>query len=113
MLRQQNSCSNSSSIWLLWMLDTAGKAPADVTAREGAADLPDYVAEGAKENWTAEVFDLELMKGAAAPSEGELMTTLQLAMRCVASAPAQPDMDEVVHVLHDLHPGEQFQTQLA
>lgn len=110
MLRQQNSCSNSSSIWL----ETAGKAPADVTAREGAADLPDYVAEIAKENWTAEVFDLELMKGAAAPSEEELMTTLQLAMRCVASAPAsRPDMDEVVHVLHDLHPGEQFRTQLA
>jgi hypothetical protein len=108
MLRQQNSCSNSSSIWLLCMVETAGKAPADV------ADLPDYVAEVAKENWTTEVFDLELMKGAAAPSEEELMTTLQLAMRCVASAPAsRPDMDEVVHVLHDLHPGEQFRTQSA
>jgi hypothetical protein len=96
------------------MLETAGKAPADVTAREGATDLPDYVAEVAKENWTAEVFDLELMKGAAAPSEEELITALQLAMRCVASAPAsRPDMDEVVRVLHDLHPGEQFRTQSA
>jgi hypothetical protein len=92
-------------------LKTAGKAPGDVTAREGAVDLPDYVAEVVKENWTAEVFDLELMKGPAAPSEEELMTALQLAMRCVTPAPAsRPEMDEVVHLLQDLQPEEQVQS---
>jgi hypothetical protein len=89
----------------------AGKAPGDVTAREGAVDLPDYVAEVVKENWTAEVFDLELMKGPAAPSEEELMTALQLAMRCVTPAPAsRPEMDEVVRLLQDLQPEEQVQS---
>jgi hypothetical protein len=69
------------------------------------------VAEVVKENWTAEVFDLELMKGPAAPSEEELMTALQLAMRCVTPAPAsRPEMDEVVRLLQDLQPEEQVQS---
>jgi len=113
-IKKASTKSDVYSFGIILLELLTGKAPADVTAREGAADLPDYVAEVAKENWTAEVFDLELMKGAAAPSEEELITALQLAMRCVASAPAsRPDMDEVVRVLHDLHPGEQFQTQSA
>ncbi|CAM6060399.1 unnamed protein product [Sphagnum tenellum] len=108
-IKKASTKSDVYSFGIILLELLTGKAPADVTAREGAADLPDYVAEVAKENWTAEVFDLELMKGAAAPSEEELITALQLAMRCVASAPAsRPDMDEVVRVLHDLHPGEQF-----
>lgn len=64
-----------------------------------------------KENWTAEVFDLELMKGAAAPSEEDLMTALQLAMRCVSNPPSQrPEMEDVVRLLEDLHPEERFQS---
>jgi hypothetical protein len=58
-----------------------------VSTTEGALDLPDYVAGIVKENWTAEVFDVELMKGSNAPSEEELMTALQLAMRCVSPPP--------------------------
>lgn len=90
----------------------AGKAPQDVSTTDGALDLPDYVAGIVKENWTAEVFDLELMKGAAAPTEEELMTALQLAMRCVSPLPSErPEMDAIIRTLEELsHSEERFQS---
>ena len=82
-----------------------------MSTTEGALDLPDYVAGIVKENWTAEVFDVELMKGPNAPSEEELMTALQLAMRCVSPAPAErPEMDAIIRALEELHPEERFQS---
>ncbi|CAK9221577.1 unnamed protein product [Sphagnum jensenii] len=93
----------SFGILLLELL--TGKAPADVSATEGALDLPDYVAGIVKENWTAEVFDVELLKGPNAPSEEELMTALQLAMRCVTNPPSdRPEMYEILRNLEDLSP---------
>jgi hypothetical protein len=62
--------------------------PTDVSAIEGALDLLDYVVGIVKDNWTMEVFDLELLKGPYAPSKEELMTTLQLAMWCVTNPPS-------------------------
>jgi hypothetical protein len=61
--------------------------PTDVNVIEGVLDLPDYVTWIVKDNWTMEVFGLELLKGPCAPSEEELMTTLQLVMRCVTNPP--------------------------
>jgi hypothetical protein len=83
-----------------------------VSTTEGALDLPDYVAGIVKENWTAEVFDVELMKGSNAPSEEELMTALQLAMRCVSPPPSErPEMEAVIRALEELHPEpERFQS---
>ncbi|CAK9230262.1 unnamed protein product [Sphagnum troendelagicum] len=110
-IKRASTKSDVYSFGIILLELLTGKAPGDVTAREGAVDLPDYVAEVVKENWTAEVFDLELMKGPAAPSEEELMTALQLAMRCVTPAPAsRPEMDEVVRLLQDLQPEEQVQS---
>jgi hypothetical protein len=62
--------------------------PADVSATEGVLDLTDYVARIVKDNWTMEVFDLELLKGPCAQSEEELMIALQLAMWCVTNPPS-------------------------
>jgi hypothetical protein len=62
--------------------------PTDVSAIEGALDLLDYVVGIVKDNWTMEVFDLELFKGPYAPSKEELMTALQLAMWCVTNPPS-------------------------
>ncbi|CAM6047590.1 unnamed protein product [Sphagnum compactum] len=110
-IKRASTKSDVYSFGIILLELLTGKAPGDVTAREGAVDLPDYVAEVVKENWTAEVFDLELMKGPAAPSEEELMTALQLAMQCVTPAPAsRPEMDEVVRLLQDLQPEEQVQS---
>ncbi len=61
--------------------------PTDVSATKGVLDLPNYVTGIVKDNWTMEVFDLELLKGPCAPSKEELMTALQLAMRCVTNPP--------------------------
>lgn len=79
-----------------------------MSTTDGALDLPDYVAGIVKENWTAEVFDLELMKGASAPTEEELMTALQLAMRCVSPQPSErPDMVAIIRALEELNHSEE------
>ncbi len=62
--------------------------PMDVSAIEGALDLPDYLLGILKDNWTMEVFDLKLLKGPYAPSKEELMTTLQPLMPCVTNPPS-------------------------
>ncbi|CAN5958970.1 unnamed protein product [Sphagnum jensenii] len=103
--KKPNTKSDVYSFGIVLLELLTGKAPADVSATEGALDLPDYVAGIVKENWTAEVFDLELLKGPYAPSEEELMTALQLAMRCVTNPPSdRPEMDEVLRNLEELSP---------
>eukprot|EP01018_Ginkgo_biloba_P004789 Gb_07184 [translate_table: standard] len=81
-----------------------GKAPGESMAADNGMDLPEWVASIVKEEWTNEVFDLELMKDAATSGD-ELLNTLQLAMHCVDPSPsARPDMDEVVHQLEEIKP---------
>lgn len=110
-LKKATTKSDVYSFGIVLLELLTGKAPQDVSTTDGAIDLPDYVAGIVKENWTAEVFDLELMKGAAAPTEEELMTALQLAMRCVSPAPSErPDMDEIIRSLAELRPDERFQS---
>jgi hypothetical protein len=62
--------------------------PVDVNATKGALNLPNYVTRIVKDNWTMEVFDLELFKGPYAPSKEKLMIALQLAMQCVTNPPS-------------------------
>ncbi|KAG0580177.1 hypothetical protein KC19_4G154000 [Ceratodon purpureus] len=110
-LKKATTKSDVYSFGIVLLELLTGKAPQDVSSTDGALDLPDYVASIVKENWTAEVFDVELMKGSNAPSEEELMTALQLAMRCVSPPPAdRPEMDEIIRSLQELHPRERFQS---
>ncbi|GLJ37119.1 hypothetical protein SUGI_0752710 [Cryptomeria japonica] len=81
-----------------------GKAPGESMTADSGMDLPQWVASIVKEEWTNEVFDLELMKDAATSGD-ELLNTLQLAMHCVDPTPSsRPDMDEVVHRLEEIKP---------
>lgn len=81
-----------------------GKAPGESMTADNGMDLPEWVASIVKEEWTNEVFDLELLKDAAICGD-ELLNTLQLAMQCVDPTPSsRPDMDEVVHRLDDIKP---------
>ncbi len=64
------------------------ETPVDVSATEGALNLPNYVAGIIKDNWTMKVFDLKLFKGPYAPSKEKLMIALQLAMQCVTNPPS-------------------------
>lgn len=92
----------SFGIVLLELL--TGKAPGEPMTADNGMDLPEWVASIVKEEWTNEVFDLELMKEAS-NSGDELLNTLQLAMHCVDPNPSsRPDMEEVVHQLEEIKP---------
>ncbi|KAL1808115.1 hypothetical protein ACET3Z_025105 [Daucus carota] len=78
-----------------------GKSPNE--GREGV-DLPQWVSSILKEEWTNEVFDLELMGDTSDVNE-ELLKTLQLAMHCVNSSPtARPEAREVLQKLEEIKP---------
>ncbi|WJX48936.1 Probably inactive leucine-rich repeat receptor-like protein kinase imk2 [Trifolium repens] len=78
-----------------------GKPPGEPT---NGMDLPQWVASIVKEEWTNEVFDLELMRDA--PTIGdELLNTLKLALHCVDPSPsARPEVKQVLQQLEEIKP---------
>jgi hypothetical protein len=80
-----------------------GKAPSQASADGDTIDLPKWVQSTVREEWTAEVFDLELMR--YQNIEGEMVSMLQIAMQCVDPVPERrPKMSHVVSLLEDVHP---------
>ncbi|RWW71583.1 hypothetical protein BHE74_00020663 [Ensete ventricosum] len=79
-----------------------GKPAADGGA--SAVDLPRWVQSVVREEWTAEVFDLELMRYKGI--EEEIVAMLQIAMSCTAVVPDQrPNMSNVVKMIENIHGG--------
>lgn len=78
-----------------------GKSPSGAT---DGLDLPQWVASIVKEEWTNEVFDVELMRDA--PNIGdELLNTLKLALHCVDPTPtARPEAEQVLQKLEEIKP---------
>ncbi|KAG1330653.1 putative leucine-rich repeat receptor-like protein kinase [Cocos nucifera] len=67
----------------------------------GVINLPRWVQSVVREEWTAEVFDLELMRYKGI--EEEMMGMLQIALRCTATAPDQrPRIDHVVKMIEEI-----------
>lgn len=93
----------SFGVLLLELL--TGKAPNQASLGEEGIDLPRWVQSVVREEWTAEVFDVELMR--YQNIEEEMVQLLQIAMACVSTVPDQrPAMQEVVRMMEDMNRGE-------
>ncbi|KAL6351074.1 hypothetical protein AAG906_031660 [Vitis piasezkii] len=67
----------------------------------GVVDLPRWVQSVVREEWTAEVFDLELMR--YKDIEEEMVGLLQIAMACTTPSPDQrPKMSYVVKMIEEI-----------
>lgn len=99
----QKSDVYSFGVLLLEML--TGKAPIQSSGREEAIDLPRWVRSVVREEWTAEVFDVELLRYQNV--EEEMVQMLQIALWCVEKIPdTRPSMDEVVRMIDEIRKSE-------
>ncbi|KAI6681222.1 hypothetical protein NL676_035103 [Syzygium grande] len=83
-----------------------GKLPTQLRMEQGV-DLPAWVVSVVREEWTAEVFDLELMR--YHDPEEEMVELLQVAISCVSpNSHERPQMSEVRRKIEELcSPGGQ------
>uniref|UniRef100_A0A0D9XW26 Protein kinase domain-containing protein n=1 Tax=Leersia perrieri TaxID=77586 RepID=A0A0D9XW26_9ORYZ len=103
-LKKASAKTDVYSLGVIILELLTGKSPAETT---NGMDLPQWVASIVKEEWTSEVFDLELMRdGDNGPAGDELVDTLKLALHCVdQSASVRPDAREVLRQLEQIRPG--------
>ncbi|KAI3462173.1 hypothetical protein Pfo_018836 [Paulownia fortunei] len=89
----------SFGVLLLELL--TGKAPTHSLMNEEGVDLPRWVQSVVREEWTAEVFDLELLRYQNV--EEDMVQLLQLAVDCTAQYPdKRPSMVEVTSKIEEL-----------
>ncbi|XP_027362733.1 probable leucine-rich repeat receptor-like protein kinase At1g68400 [Abrus precatorius] len=99
--RTQKSDVYSFGVLLMEMLTAKCPSTVDGGALAVAVDLPRWVQSVVREEWTAEVFDLELLR--YKDIEEEMVALLQIAMACTATAPDQrPRMSHVVNMIEEL-----------
>ncbi|XP_016184015.1 probably inactive leucine-rich repeat receptor-like protein kinase IMK2 [Arachis ipaensis] len=99
--KKPNMKSDVYSLGVIILELLTGKPPGEPT---NGMDLPQWVASIVKEEWTNEVFDLELMTDAPAIGD-ELLNTLKLALHCVDPSPAaRPEAQQVLQQLEEIKP---------
>ncbi|KAL5722130.1 non-specific serine/threonine protein kinase [Ranunculus cassubicifolius] len=105
-ISQQKADIYSLGVLLLEIL--TGKCPimSFENGGTGGVDLPRWVQSVVREEWTAEVFDLELMR--YKDIEEEMVGLLQIAMACTSVAPDQrPKIGSVVRMIDEIRGGNE------
>ncbi|XP_059292711.1 probable inactive receptor kinase At5g58300 [Lycium ferocissimum] len=96
----QKSDVYSFGVLLLELI--TGKSPLPLPGRDDIVDLPRWVRAVVKEEWTAEVFDAELIK--YHNIEEDMVHMLQVALSCVTKVPdMRPSMDEVIRMIEGIN----------
>ncbi|GMI74895.1 hypothetical protein like AT1G68400 [Hibiscus trionum] len=106
--RKPTQRSDVYSFGVLLLEILTGKCPSVVDNNGGAGsgysgpvDLPRWVQSVVREEWTAEVFDLELMR--YKDIEEEMVGLLQIAMACTSASPDQrPKISHVVKMIEEI-----------
>ncbi|XP_031248204.1 probable leucine-rich repeat receptor-like protein kinase At1g68400 [Pistacia vera] len=106
--RKQSQKSDVYSFGVLLLEILTGKCPSVIDGSSGTGvgyggvvDLPRWVQSVVREEWTAEVFDLELMR--YKDIEEEMVGLLQVAMSCTAASPDQrPSIGQVVKMIEEI-----------
>ncbi|CAO2820328.1 unnamed protein product [Amaranthus hypochondriacus] len=89
----------SFGVFLLELL--TGKAPTHALLNEEGVDLPRWVQSVVREEWAAEVFDMELLRYQNV--EEDMVKLLQLAIDCTAQYPdSRPSMADVTSYIEEI-----------
>lgn len=99
--RKATHASDVYSFGVLILELLTGKSPVHATGTEEVVHLVRWVNSVVREEWTAEVFDVELLRY---PNiEEEMVEMLQLGMSCVARVPEKrPKINDVVRTLEEM-----------